>query len=461
MAFVRNILVAATLLVTGSAMAQGDGRSYKAVADKIIAVVGDKIILQSDVTNSIDDARRQGRTVPDSAFCMIMQQAIISKVLMLQAQKDSLPVTDEDVEANLDQRIRTNIRQLGSQELLEQYAGKTIYQLKDDARETVKENMLAEEMQKKIVNSVRITPTEVKTFFDKIPKDSLPYFESQLEVGQIIVYPKASRDLEEYIIGEINGYKRQIESKVATFDQLARRYSEDPGSRDRGGSYQINRNEKDWDPAFLSAAFRLRDGQISAPVKSEKFGYFLIQMVERRGDDADVRMILRVPPVTDAEINAGKSKLDSVRSRVIAGTMSFNEAASKFSDDEAVKYSGAFLQAADGSTYVTIDQMDKEMVTTLSKMNVGEISQPIAYTSEQGKKGVRIIYLKSRSQPHRMNMQDDYSKISQLALEEKKAIALDKWIRAMIPTYYIMVDKNAADDCPELNKFSVASEKGF
>jgi peptidyl-prolyl cis-trans isomerase SurA len=431
----------------------------KVVADKIAGVVGDRIILQSDIKNSIADMVRQGQTLPDNAECLLMEQAIISKVLMLQAEKDSLPVTDEEVEAELDQKVRYYINQLGSQEALEQMAGKTVYQIKDDARESVKEQKLAGAMQRKIVDNVRITPNEVKAFFDKIPKDSLPFYESQLEVGQIIVYPKASRELEQYIMGEMINYKKQIESRITSFDALARKVSEDPGSRDRGGQYQINRNEKTWDPVFMSTSFRLKEGEISAPVKS-KFGYHLIQMVQRNGDDAIVRHILRIPPVTETEINQSKNKLDTVRSRIIAGTIGFNEAASKYSDDESTKFAGAFITDRDGSTYVTIDQLDKEMVGTISKMNVGEYSQPTPFTNEQGKKGVRIVYLKSRSEPHRMNMQDDYSKISQFALEEKKNKALEKWMRSMIPTYYIMVDTDTQSECPQMQKF-VTDMKGF
>ncbi len=141
--------------------------------------------------------------------------------------------------------------------------------------------------------------------------------------------------------------------------------------------------------------------------------------------------------------------------------MSFNEAASKYSDDDAAKYSGAFIMNRDGSSYVTIDQLDKEMVAMISKMKIGDISQPIAFTGDQGKKGARIVFLKSRSEPHRMNMQDDYSKISQAALEEKKSVALDKWIKARIPTYYIMVDNLSAADCPTLQKFNMTTDKGF
>jgi peptidyl-prolyl cis-trans isomerase SurA len=314
--------------------------------------------------------------------------------------------------------------------------------------------------QQKIVGGVKITPNESKAFFDRIPKDSLPFFESELEVGQIVLYPKASRDLEQYIVTEMNNYKKQLESKVTTFEQLARRVSEKEEESIRGREFQINRNEKTWDPVFLSTAFRLKTGEISAPVKS-KFGYHLIQMVERTGDDAIVRHILRLPPVTDAEINQAKAKLDTVRSKVVAGTIGFNEAASKYSDEESAKYTGAFILSRDGSPYIAIDQLDKEMVATISKMKIGDISQPVAFTGEQDKKGVRIIYFKSRSEPHRMNLRDDYSKISQMALEEKKGLALDKWLRAKIPSYYIMVDNVTSADCPKVQKYASTDSKGF
>src|SRR6185436_487128 len=230
----------------------------------------------------------------------------------------------------------------------------------------------------------------------------------------------------QYIVNEMNNYKKQIEAKTSTFEQLAKRYSEDPGSKDRGGQYEVNRNEKTWDQIFLSTAFRLKPGEISAPVKT-KFGYHLIQMVSKTGDDAIVRHILRIPPVTDAEINQAKSKLDTVRSKVIAGTIAFNEAATKYSDDEAAKFTGPCILNRDGSPYITIDLLDKDMIASISKMKIGDISQPVVFTGDQEKKGVRIIYLKSRSEPHRMNLKDDYSKISQLALVEKKGLALEKW----------------------------------
>lgn len=448
----RNLSLFAVLLCSSVLLAQ----PKKVVADKIAAVVGDRIILQSDVKNSVADMVRRGESLPPNAECIIMEQAVVSKVMMLQAEKDSLPVTDEDVEADLDNRIRSYISQFGTQEAVEEIAGKTIYQIKDDARESVKEQKLAAAMQRKIIENVRITPVEVKAWFDKIPKDSLPFYESELEIGQVVLYPKASRDLEQYIVGEMNNYRRQIELKLTTFEQLAKRVSEDPGSKDRGGQYQLNRTEKTWDPVFLSTAFRLKEGEISSPVKS-KFGFHIIQMVQRNGDDAIVRHILRIPPVTAEEIDQAKRRLDTIRSKVIAGNITFNEAATKYSDEESAKYTGPYLTNRDGSTFVTIDQLDKEMVGVLSKLSPGDFSMPVAFENEQGKKGVRVIHLKSRSAPHRMNLQDDYSKIAQFALEEKKSKVMEKWIQNKLTTYYVNIDSATAEECPQLKKYSVAN----
>jgi peptidyl-prolyl cis-trans isomerase SurA len=429
----------------------------KIVADKIMAIVGDKIILHSDIQNTIGDIVRSGGTVPDNADCAILERALVSKVLMLQALKDSLPVTDEEVEAQLDQSVRYFIAQYGSQAEVERLAGKTIYQIKEDARESVRENKLAEAMQKKIVDNINVTPTEVKVYFDKIPKDSLPFFESELEVGQIILFPKASKDLEQYMIDELLRYKKEIEGKQMTFDQAARRYSEDPGSKDKGGLYEIDRNEKNWDPAFIAAAFRLKDGEISQPIKTQ-FGYHLIKMEQRNGDLATIRHILRIPPVTDVEMAAGVSKLDSIRAKLIAGTLEFNSAAGKYSEDPNEKYTGPFIMSGDGDTYNRIDELDKDVVTALGKIKLGEYSQPYVFVDERtGKKGVRMIYLKSRSEPHRMNIRDDYSKIKAAALEEKKYQALDKWLTGHIPNYYIMIDPEEAG-CPQLQKWTAASK---
>ncbi|MCD2423882.1 peptidylprolyl isomerase [Niabella pedocola] len=457
---VKGILAAVGILFSTLVTAQG--QASKQVVDKIIGVVGDRIILNSDVQNELNDAPRRGETLPPNANCIIMEQIMLSKILALQAERDSIPLTDEEVEAQLDMKIRYYIQQFGSQAELESVAGKTVYQLKDDQRPLIKEQMLAERMKNKVVSGVHITPTEVKTFFEKVPADSLPFLESELEVGQISILPSASKDVDDYIYNEMVNYKKQIESGSTTFDALAKRVSEDPGSRERGGLYEINRSDKStWDPVFLSTAFRLKAGEISLPVKSNRFGFFLIQQISRRGDNAKIKMILRIPPVTENELKEARLKLDSVHAEIEAKKISFKDAAYKYSDDENVKNYGPYVLNRDGSTYVNIDALDKDMVNTIKDMKVGDLSRPVNFTNDQGKKGVRLVYLKSRSEPHRLNLNDDYAKIADMALGQKKNQELDKWLQKKIPTFYILVDKDAAGGCPSLLKYQTTENRGF
>jgi len=425
-------------------------QSQKVVADKVVGIVGDKIILKSEITNEILDRQRRNEAVPENAECIVMEQALTLKALVLQAEKDSLQVSEDELESLLDNQVRGFVQAYGSKEALEQIAGRTVYQIKEDFRQSFKERKQAELMRNKIVEGIKITPTEVKAFFDKIPKDSLVYLESQLEIGQIVLYPKAGRDLDKNAIDELNDYKKQVESGTRKFETLASLYTMDPGSKNTGGMYNINRTEKQWDPAFLQAAFRLKEGQVSPVIKS-KFGYHIIQMVNRAGDDATVRHILIIPQITDDEIKISEAKLDSIRAKLIAGTMGFGEAVSRYSEDETSKYTAGFLQGASG-TFLTIDQLDKDMVTLLPKLKVGEYSQPVTFTDERGKKSVRIVYLKTRTEPHIENLKDDYNREAQRALEEKKGDAIEKWFNNKIASYYIMIDDDYKN-CAQLQKW--------
>lgn len=420
---------------------------HKVVADKIIGIVGDKVILQSDINNAVSDLQRQGTNLPPDVDCYIMEQQLITKAMVLQAEKDSIPIGDDEIEALLDNQIRGFIAQYGSKEALEEIAGRTVYQIKEDFRANFRERELAKRMQAKVVEGIKITPQEVKGYFDKIPKDSLVLYESEVEIGEIVVYPKASRDLEKLSMDDLADFKSQVESGKAKFESLQSLYSDDPGKVNNNGQYAINRTEKTWDPTFLNQAFRLKEGQIS-PVFKSKFGYHIIQMVSRAGDDAIVRHILLIPKVTETEIREAESKLDSVRSKLISGNISFGEAVAKFSEDENSKYTGGMRQGQNGS-FLTYDQLDKDLVNMLKDLKVGEYSKPNAYTDERGKKAVRIAYLKSRSSPHRENMKDDYDRISQRALEIKKQGVLEKWFAEKIPSYYLLID-NEYNNCKTL-----------
>ena len=424
----------------------------KIVADQIIAKVGDKIILKSDLDNAIIDYKRQAQDVqlPPNPECAFLEGQLVQKVLVLQAQKDSILISDDDIDALLDNQIRYFINQYGSQDVLEQIAGKTVYQLKEDLRQPFTERQLADKMRNKIVENVRITPTEVKAHYDKIPKDSLPFYESELEVGQIVIYPKANKEIEDYITTQLLDFKKQVESGQKKFADLAKIYSQDPGSKDNGGQYSINRNEKNWDPTFMAAAFKLKEGQISPVIKS-KFGLHIIQMVSRAGDDAVVRHILIIPSVTDIEVKTAIGKLDSIRSKIIAGTQTFNEAVNRYSEDEYSKnYAGRIVSPTTGSTSVTIDQLDKDLVVNLKNMKVGDITQPLSYKDDRERSAVRIVYLISQTQPHRENLKDDYDRVAQRALGEKKQQVLDNWFKQHIPNFYIDINEQYRN-CEGLN----------
>lgn len=449
----KSLLTLGFFVIAFASFAQ----TKKVLADKIIATVGDKIILRSDIQNSITDMQRQNIEIPANASCVLLQQAVALKALVLQAERDSLPVSDEEVDAQIDNKIRYYINQYGSKEILEQVAGKTVFQLKEEMRSVFRDQKLAAAERDKIVGDVKITPKEVEAYYNQIPKDSLHFYESQLEVGQIVMYPKPNRDLENYAIDQLKEYKKEVEDGSKKFEVLASLFSDDPGTKDKGGMMEINRNETQIDPVFLAKSFSLKDGQISNVFKTQ-FGYHIIQMVSRRGDDATIRHILKVPQVSSIQINEAKQKLDSIRTLLVNGKMEFGEAVSKFSEDDASKYTGGLITGPDGqTTFLSIDQLDKDLVLMLKDLKVGEYSQPTEYVDPAtGKKAVRIVEIKSKTEPHRENLKDDYDKVADRALEEKKNKALDDWFVKKMPTFYIDVSKDYAS-CPELEKWTQSS----
>jgi peptidyl-prolyl cis-trans isomerase SurA len=391
-----------------------------------------------------------------------MEGQLIRKALILQAQKDSLKVNDDEIEAELDNQIRYMIQQYGSQAIVEEIAGKSIYQFKEDQKEAFREGKLSKQMQDKIVEGIKITPTEVKTFYNKIPKDSLPFYESEVEVSQIVIHPKANKDVEDYVSKQMYDYKKQAETQgPKKFDQLAKSYSEDPGVKENGGQYTLNRNDKNtWDPAFLKASFSLKEGQISNPIKS-KFGLHIIMMVSRSGDEAIVKHILRIPPVTEYEINETKHFLDSIRSKLLDGSMNFGTAVSKFSDDDQSKFSAGGISGRDASgqatTFLSIDQLDKDIVVLLKDLKPGQYSAPQVTKDAQGGQMVRIVYLRNRTEPHRENLKEDYDRVAKRALEEKKTGVLEKWFKEHIPTYFISIDPQFSS-CNSLNDWRKSAE---
>ncbi|HVI49238.1 MAG TPA: peptidylprolyl isomerase [Chitinophaga sp.] len=451
---------AGTLLLWQAAAAQ-----QRLVADKIIGVVGDKIILKSDMDGALADQQRNSPdgNIPPQAPCNIMEMLISQKVMVLQAERDSLPVSDGEVEAQMENRIRYFEQMYGSKEKMKEITGYSVYQLRERFRQPIKEGLLSQAMRNKIVESVKVTPSEVKRYFDAIPKDSLKFYESELEVGQIILQPKATREMDQYAIDRLLEFKKRVQNKESDFGSLAILYSEDPGVKDNKGVYALNRNDKNtWDPDFLAAAFRLKEGEISSPVKSQH-GYHLIQMIKRQGDNVTVQHILIRPAVTKSDLSQSIAKLDSIRSGILSNKYTFSEAVAKYSDAPAAKFDGGMIQSKTGEgTLITIDQLDdpaeRDIVMMLDTLKPGHISAPTQYTDENGRSACRIVYLKTRTQPHRENLTDDYSRIQQRTLDIKRAEAINKWLLEKIPTFYVHVD-DEYKDCQHISKWMASLAK--
>lgn len=426
--------------------------------DEVIAMIGDKMILWSDLHNQIVDMKQKGVNLNENAECDLLQEAIATKAMEMQAIKDSLLVSDEEVDAELDNRINYYVNLYGGKNELEQIAGKNIFQMKEDFREPIREGLLARNMQKKIMQEVKVTPAEVRSFYESQASEDLSFYELELELGQIVLYPKASKEVEELAIEELRNLKKRVESGQAKFGNLAKIYSDDPGSKENGGYYELNKNEKQWDPVFLSTAFRLQPGDIS-PVVRSKFGYHIIQMISRYGDDVAVRHILKIPPIDQDDIEQSLARMRNIRKDLDKGILSFEQAVAMYSEDETSAFTGGFFSSKNQTSYLTIDQLDRSIVAVLDQLPIKGYSEPLVFTDERGKKGVRLLYLKDRIEPHRENLAQDYLKIMDKLLEKKRKEKLRKWLETKVATFYLAVDKKRMHCNTTIENWVLASQK--
>lgn len=430
--FCKGVALAAALFGSVTSMAQGS-------ADKIIGIVGKDIILQSELEIQVINLKQQNPAFDDSMKCQVFMGMIMQKLLKAQAERDSVLVGEEDVEGQLDNRLRYFTQLYGSKEKLEQASGKTIYQIKEENRDAIRDQMVAEKMQNQVLEHVKVTPAEVDAFYKKIPTDSLPFFPATVEVGQIVIDPVVSQEMNDYAHEKLAGYRKKIIDGEISFENAAGIYSDDPGSRDNGGRYDGVTRNGPWAAEFLTAAFKLQNNEIS-PVIHTKFGYHIIQMISRRGDEADVRHILVKPEVTSIDIKRSLERLDSVRKILVEGKITFPEAVGKFSTDEAAKRTGGMIADPNtGSTDLDISKLDAAMVLLLDSLKVGDYSAPHVFMTDMRDKSARIVYLRERTEPHRANMKDDYGKIQEVALAQKKQLKIQSWVKALLPTYYLKI----------------------
>ena len=395
--------------------------------DGIVVKVDNQIVLRSDVENiyAQEVARAEGKLLPPDLKCKILQSLVINKLMLARAEVDSVTVTDAQVNGELDRRMAYFVQQIGSEEKLVELYNKPVKALKEDLRPQVRDQLTQQKMQETITGKLSVTPREVSAYFNRTPKDSLPYYSTEVEVGQIVLSAQISDAAKQATMAKLNDLRARILAGEK-FEDLAKQYSEDPGSGKQGG-YLGFFKKRDLVPEYTAAALRLEPGGLS-PIVESQFGFHLIQLIERRGDTFSSRHILLKPATGAADASVAAQKLTALRRQILSDSLSFAKAAKDFSTDKNSAGNGGLLQnRQESGSRMPLDKLDPAIFFTIDTMKVGSITPPLPYRSDDGKEGMRILWLKSNTPPHQANLREDYQKIAAAALNEKKNKALDEW----------------------------------
>lgn len=405
------------------------------VLDEIIAVVGSEIVLKSDVQLQKNQLKSQGfqGNITD---CQVLEELLFEKLLLNQAKVDSLEVTDDMVNVELNKRLNVFIRQIGSEEALEEYYGKSIGEIREEFFDVLKDQILVQRMESEINKDLNVTPEDVQEFFNEIPKDSLPFVNASVEMSQIVIYPDPSLEQREQVRNRLREFKAEVESGEEDFETLAALYSDDPGSASKGGNLGM-KPRGTWVPEFDAVAFNLDEGEISTPFETD-YGFHIMQMIERRGEMYNANHILLIPKITPVQLTEAQVELDSVRNLVIRDSISFALAAGRYSDDEKSKnQNGMIVNKASGSTIFEMDELDPTVFLAIDTLEIGEVSQPFYFQGQGRERGYRIIKLINRTEPHRANLDNDYQMMQNMASERLRAKGVDTWVRQKIDQTFI------------------------
>lgn len=431
------------LFVCGLAVAQ-DAEVKGFVVDKIVAKVDNYILLQSEFEGAYQNYLANGGRSSEQARCGIFSQLVINKLLVAKAEIDSVIVTDLEVDNNTDQRMSMILQNSGnSPEQLERTYGKTLEQIKLELREQIREQLMGNAMQRKITKGLSVTPAEVKRFFAKIPPDSLPFYSADVVVAQIVKKASVS-DAQKLETKQKLSEIRQRILDGEDFHELAKKYSEDPSAQYNGGEMgYVGRGSMV--PPYEAMAFKIKVGDISQPFESP-FGFHIMQLLDRRGNEYNSRHILISSVPSQNDLARASQYLDSLRGAVMKDSISFEDAAKKYSDDQRTKGFGGYFTDEDGGTKMSIKDMDPIVYFNIDTMKVGTISRPTVYRTDDGKDAVRILYFKERQAPHQANLKDDWHRIQAAALAEKRDKMLNKWFEKARHDVFIKIDP-AFDSC--------------
>ena len=415
------------------------GRAQALAGDRILGIVDDEIILSSELDAQIDYLKKSGQKDDGTLRCTVLEEVLVGKVLLAKAKIDSLEVSDDQVDAEVERRLSTMERQLGSREAIEEVAGKSYLQFKLGLRPQIKDQLLAQNMRNKIYNDATITPNEVKDYYRSIPRDSLPYLPAELELAQIIIKPVPSDESKQRTRERLQTFRNMVLVEGEPFESVARAFSEDPGSRNNGGMLpRFCRG--DMVPQFEEVAYGLSPGEVSEIFESP-FGFHIIKLEKRIGNCIDARHILLSPRIESVDEQKAKARIEELRQRILTeDTLSFTKAAVQYSEDRQSKDVGGRLRSRSGEYRIPMEQLESDVFLEIDRLKPGEISKPIEFIDKQGiqvQKAYKLIYLIRRYAPHEATLEQDYQKFHGAALTAKQNEILEGWLKKVRGEVYI------------------------
>ena len=438
----RKLLSIRVLLLLGVWMVSSLSHAQDNIIDEVVWVVGDEAILKSDIEQARLQAQYQGIKFSKDPYCVIPEQMAVQKLFLHQAEIDSIEVADTDVLSMVDKRINYYVQQVGSKETFEEYMNMTSTQIREKWREEVRNEMIADKMKQEIVGDIKVTPAQVRRYFNQLPPDSIPYIPTQVEVQIITQQPKIPQAEIDRVKARLRDFTERITSGETQFSTLARLYSEDPGTARQGGEMDFM-GRGQLVPEFAAVAFNLTDPKKVSKVVETEYGFHIIQLIEKRGDRIKVRHILLKPQVSEEDLNASVAHLDSIANDIRTGKFTFESAALYLSDDKNSKNNNGLMpNSATGTSRFEMGQLPQEIAVVVDKMNIGEISEAFTMIDAQnGKEKCAIVKLKTRIPGHKATITDDYQRLKAVVLEKLQNEKIQKWIAEKQKTTYVRINE--------------------
>ena len=407
--------------------------------ENIVAIVGNNIILKSDFEQQILQYQAQGLEVDSSMRIQVLEDLLFQKLMLHKAEIDSIEVTENDVFNEIDSRLNTFISQLGSEDQLEEYFDKKIYEIKEEMYEPIENSLIIQRVRFEITSSVDVTPKEVQNYFLNFDPDSLPIVNETIEVAHILKHPPASASAIKETENKLEKLKERV-LKGESFATLAILYSEDPGSSRNGGLYNAIKRGM-FVKEFESVMFSLQDGEISDVFETE-YGFHIVMMEEHRGDEVDIRHILMSPKISAIDLNIAKDILISVRDSILDEQLTFGDASIRYSDDEMTKFNGGkLINLNTGTSKFELHELESAIKLAVEQLEVNEISEPSYVKLDDGKEAFRLFKLLSKAEAHKVNFKDDYKMIRDMALDQKKDEAISDWINTSLSKTYVRINE--------------------